>query len=285
LMLANGDGVPRCHWEIVGRDSFDCSLLWPTTTETPTEPAGCCYADSYKANDKCARATSKGRCEDMGCSFLETDDPSDCEMTTTKTPTTTEEPGCCYGDSARENAMCAQKIGRDQCERSDSCEFRSGEDADCTFVPTTTTVEPGCCYGDNEKSNEMCAGKVGRDECERSDKCEFRAGEYADCELPTTTSEPWMGAKPEVEQAMEQPKPKKPKTAKGATAESAVFGGDIVGEGMNTEVSLTTMLMLVAAAFVLFQAYRWWSNRKLKNELDAMARAPETHEAQYYQSA
>jgi hypothetical protein len=225
----------------------------------------------------------------MGCSFLETEDPSDCELTTTKTPTTTEEPGCCYGEGVKENERCGNMAGRDQCERSGTCEFRSGENADCTFTPTTTTEEVGCCYGDNTNSNAMCAEKEGREQCERSDKCEFRAGEDADCELPTTTSEPWLGAKVEVEveQISEQPKPKKPKTAKGAAAESAVFGGDIASKGMNTEVSLTTVLMLAAAVFVMYQAYKWWSLRKLKNQLSAMRQTNEApmNEAQYYQSA
>merc|ERR1719361_2331868 len=184
--LTDSAGVQRCHWEIVRNDEFDCEQLWPTTTSTPS---GCCYGDSYKANAKCLRATDRSRCEDMGCSFLETDDPTDCELTTTKTPTTTEEPGCCYGDGVKENAMCATKEGRDQCERSGKCEFRSGKDADCTYTPTTTTQEIGCCYGDTKQSNAMCAEKDGRELCERSAKCEFRAGEDADCELPTTTTE------------------------------------------------------------------------------------------------
>merc|ERR1712129_645271 len=141
----------------------DCETVWPTTTQTPTEPAGCCYSeDSYKANDKCARATSQSKCESMGCSFLVTDDYSDCEMTTTSTPTTTEV-GCCYGEGVKENEMCANKVGRAQCERNDACEFRSGADADCSYTETTDTIEPGCCYGDTAKTNEMCAEKETRD--------------------------------------------------------------------------------------------------------------------------
>jgi hypothetical protein len=45
--------------------------------------------DAYKANCKCARATSQSK-----CSFLVTDEYTDCEMTTTETPATTEEAGC-----------------------------------------------------------------------------------------------------------------------------------------------------------------------------------------------
>merc|ERR1719481_614472 len=137
LMLKNDDGEPRCTFEPLG-EYEDCETVWPTTTTT-TEEAGCCYSgDSYKANDKCSRATDRARCEDMGCEFLVTDDYTDCEMTTTSTPTTTVEVGCCYGDTAKTNEMCSNKVGRDQCERSGKCEFKSGEYADCE-LPTTTS--------------------------------------------------------------------------------------------------------------------------------------------------
>merc|ERR1711972_694774 len=137
LMLTNDDGEPRCYFEPLG-EYEDCETVWPTTTTT-TEEIGCCYSgDSYKANDKCGKATDRARCEDMGCEFLVTDDPKDCEMTTTSTPTTTEELGCCYGEGVKENKMCGNKVGRDQCERSGKCEFRSGEYADCE-LPTTTS--------------------------------------------------------------------------------------------------------------------------------------------------
>merc|ERR1719204_1517425 len=238
LMLTNDDGEPRCYFEPLG-EYEDCETVWPTTTTT-TEEIGCCYSgDSYKANDKCGKATDRARCEDMGCEFLVTYDPKDCEMTTTSTPTTTVEAGCCYGEGVKENEMCSNKVGRDQCERSGKCEFRSGADAVCDPVFTTTTMEPGCCYGDTAKTNEMCAEKVGREQCERSGKCEFKSGEYADCELPTTTSEPWLGAKDEA----------------------VLFAGEnsLVGEAMNTQVSLSTLLLLAVAALAAQQLYKWYS--------------------------
>ena len=72
-MQENDDGEPRCFFE----------------------PMGEFEDDRHKANEKCARATNRARCEDMGCSFLATDDP-DCEVTTTSrsTLTSTETPGC-----------------------------------------------------------------------------------------------------------------------------------------------------------------------------------------------
>ena len=48
--------------------------------ETPTQPAGC---------------QSNVRYEEQGCTFLETDDPRDCDMITTETLTITAEVGCC----------------------------------------------------------------------------------------------------------------------------------------------------------------------------------------------
>ena len=92
--------------------------MWPTTTTT-TEVIGCCYSgDCYKANDKGSRTTDRAHCEDMGCEFLISDDPDDCTMATTSTPSTTEKVGCCYGEGVKESEKRGNKVGRDQCERS-----------------------------------------------------------------------------------------------------------------------------------------------------------------------
>merc|ERR1719317_669114 len=146
----------------------DCSMLWPTTTETPTEPAGCCYGDSYKANDKCAKMNDdRERCEKQGCNFLITDDPDDCIITTT---TTTETPGCCKGNpdiaySKRWMEECKKFGTEEEClmltngDGEPRCYFEPlGEYEDCETVWPTTTETPtepaGCCYGDSYKSNE-----------------------------------------------------------------------------------------------------------------------------------
>merc|ERR1711972_440075 len=42
--------------------------------------------DGYEANNKCGKATSQSKCENNGCSWLVTEDPSDCELTTTSEP-------------------------------------------------------------------------------------------------------------------------------------------------------------------------------------------------------
>merc|ERR1719443_1018573 len=143
-------GDDECRGRMVC-DMYSYICVEPTPSPVTTSPPGCCYSgDSYKANDRCAKATDRARCEDMGCSFLETDDPSDCEMTTTETPTTTEEVGCCKGDSLKTNPMCNARTSRAQCERSSSCHFivNGIVDEECLIEPpSSTTLEPGCCYG------------------------------------------------------------------------------------------------------------------------------------------
>ena len=74
--LTHDDGTFQCVFEETGAGRYmprmvahepnviddvigaheGCERVWPTTTETPTVPAGCCHGDSYKANDKCAKA-------------------------------------------------------------------------------------------------------------------------------------------------------------------------------------------------------------------------------------
>ena len=51
--------------------------------DAPDIEEGCCYGDSYKANDKCLKATDKDMCARNGCSWMATEDPTDCELTTT----------------------------------------------------------------------------------------------------------------------------------------------------------------------------------------------------------
>merc|ERR1719361_277639 len=105
LRMVDSDGVARCQFEEL-IEGYDCSLLWPTTTSTPTEPAGCCHGDlsSYKANDKCVGIDNRMSCERKSCTWLITDDEDDCVVTTTTTetpPTTTATPGCCKGTGSQ----------------------------------------------------------------------------------------------------------------------------------------------------------------------------------------
>merc|ERR1719361_2389401 len=174
-----------CEW-VQTDDPRDCVLTTTTTTSTSstTPPPGCCYGDSYKSNGKCLKATDQGRCESNGCNWKETDDPRDCEMTTTSTSTTSEEEGCCKGEDTKSNQMCNKRMDRRTCERSSSCTFIVDGTID-KERKVEEEKEPGCCYGDTPKTNEMCAEKEDREMCERSTKCEFRPGDDADCSLPT----------------------------------------------------------------------------------------------------
>merc|ERR1712172_381821 len=78
-------------------------------------------------------------CAKNGCSWMATEDPTDCELTTTTSTPRTTELGCCAGSTAKNTEMCNAKVGRESCERSGKCEFRVDED-DCSWP--TTTSEP-----------------------------------------------------------------------------------------------------------------------------------------------
>merc|ERR1712087_770049 len=281
----------------------------------------------YKQNDKCRGFDNdQAQCERKGCEFVETDDFSDCDITTTETPTTTVTPGCCKGTSRTSNDACNAIEDPDQCDRRSSCTFIAFGilEEDCVFPPTeppsepgccygnpdiayskrwmdqckkfgteeeclmltnddgeprcyfkplgeyedcetvwptttTTTEEIGCCYADSYKANDKCGNKVGRDQCERSGKCEFREGKDADCSFvqTTTTSEPWLGAKDEAVLFAEQ--------------------GTVLSEAMNTQISLSTLLLLAAVALAAQQLYKWcYSSRSGYTKLDETTTA-ETH--------
>merc|ERR1712087_1026895 len=203
-MLLNGDGVPRCVFEPLG-EYEDCETVWPTTTETPTEPAGCYMGDSYKSNDKCRKMDDdRARCEKQGCTFLVTDDPDDCEVTTTESPTTTVTPGCCKGTSRTSNDACNAIEDPDQCDRRASCTFIAFGilDEDCVFPTDAPPSEPGCCYGNpdiaySKRWMESCKTFGTEEEClmlkndDGEPRCYFEPlGEYEDCETvwPTTTT-------------------------------------------------------------------------------------------------
>jgi len=156
--------------------------------------------------------------------------------------------------------MCGNKMGREQCERNDACEFRSGADADCEYTPT---LPMGCCKGLTRKNADMCAEKEDPNSCERSGKCEFiETADFSECEYATTTSEPWLGAKDET----------------------LMFGEEsIIGDAMNTQVSLSTVLLAVAAALAVLQVYRWCSASSSRDGYTKLA-TPHNPSC-YYQTA
>merc|ERR1712212_1466869 len=96
----------------------------PTTTSitmsNTISMVGCCFGSTSKAQSKCAAFDEPNSCERRRCTWLETDDPSDCALTTT------QEQGCCSGDTQRKNLMCNGRSSRKTCERAESCTWNSG---------------------------------------------------------------------------------------------------------------------------------------------------------------
>jgi len=194
LMLADEGGVARCHWEDLS-EGYDCALLWPTTTSTPTEAAGCCYGDSYKANSKCVKAMEASKCLNNGCSWRNTEDPTDCELTTeSPTPKPTTAPGCCMGDSYKANGKCALAMEAGKCEEKGCSWIVTDEPSDCELTTTsspTTTAEAGCCKGESVPSNVKCnaLSASGGDKCDARSSCHWiKDGVLADgdCDFGTT---------------------------------------------------------------------------------------------------
>merc|ERR1719320_1324241 len=283
------DRSSSCTW-MIGDDPELCEH---PTTEVPEEP-GCCYGNPDIAYSKRWQETCTTFSTESECTMLTNDDGEarcvfepltegyDCSQLWPTTTTTTTEPGCCYGDSAASNEMCAAfDEDPDKCDMRSQCVFRSGADADCTFTPTTTTEEVGCCKGVTRKSADMCFEKVGREQCHRSGKCEFIVtDDDEDCKYDTTTSEPWLNAKAEAKHAAHAAKGKK--RAKGAAhaQQAMMFGGaegeSAVEQAMQYQVSLSTLLLFVVAALALHQAYKCVANRNGGYKEINAQRAPTT---------
>merc|ERR1719385_361493 len=203
LMLEDEDGNKRCTFEPMN-EYMDCEAVWPTTTESPTEPAGCCKGSSYKEQGQCLGFDAQQICERKRCEWIVTDDPEDCIITTTESPTTTVEVGCCKADSKKREDMCLARDTEEKCLRSASCvEWISGPDADCS-IEETTTEEPGCCYINpdqaySKKYQDTCISFGPERDCLKLpdsngvSRCVFEPmNEYGDCSMlwPTTTETP-----------------------------------------------------------------------------------------------
>merc|ERR1719376_1491734 len=91
---------------------------WPTPS--PSDEAGCCYGSTAATNSFCAGMNDNGRACDAAanCEWIVTDDPSECELTTTTAapaPTYSEE-GCCTGYSPRTFSFCSGFDNGAECE-------------------------------------------------------------------------------------------------------------------------------------------------------------------------
>ena len=139
------------------------------------------------------------------------------------------------------------------------CEWIGGEDAVCEPNQYQT---PGCCTGNTFKSYEMCSAVDDQVTCDRKNKCKWmETDDPSDCAM-TTTSSAWMAEKPE-EEVVNQKKNKKAQAFKADNAETMLFGERIaVGEAQEGTVSLSTVFVLMMAAFALQYAFKWWMRKK-----------------------
>jgi len=89
-----------------------------------------------------------------------------------------DEPGCCYGSDAK--CDTTSKSTCDKFANRKGCEWRSGEDADCTFV-----VEPGCCFSDTGNAKCDVDDQATCEKNARRGGCEWRVGDAEDlCAIP-----------------------------------------------------------------------------------------------------
>jgi len=242
-------------------------------------------------------------CERKRCEWIETDDASDCALTT-ETPTV--ESGCCAasaGESAKKNEMCNGKASREKCERGKGCDWREGEDADCSFEPEagccygegvkqcssrdsevkcvrsnkcewrageeadcSYTEEAGCCKSATRKYAEMCAAKEEREKCQRTGKCEWiETDDDSECEWQTTTSEPWIAAKV-VDRRFKSHLSHREDAQ--YQQETELFGSgvkSVANQALYSQISLSTVLLATVVILTVFLLYRWYvSNNRGK---------------------
>merc|ERR1712212_20138 len=118
-------------------------------------------------------------------------------------------------------------------------------------------------------SNEMCAAfDDDADKCDGRSQCVFRSGKDADCTFTpttttttTTTSQPWLGAKSES-----KTQSKRAKGAKAQHQQEAMLFGDagaesVVAQTMQTQVSLSSVVLFLLAALALQQVYKCFASR------------------------
>ena len=198
----SADGYQRCEWTPT-EGGFDCSQLWPTPEPTTKPLPGCCTGDSRRATTKCIIGTSEEQCNRMSsCHWIVTDDPSECEWTsTTASP---PEPGCCYvnmdtGYQALWMDICSEFWNEDMCltpitpDGTFRCHWEPAPDAyDCSLLwPTTTPSPSGCCKGDSAASNVICNGFETEDGCIRMAACHWmETDDPYECLWITTTQSP-----------------------------------------------------------------------------------------------
>jgi len=144
-----------------------------------------------------------------------------------------------------------------------SCHWIQGDDADCTWVPPTDPPPgPGCCticasQDVNGPWLETCTNYWNEQDCltpvdaSGINRCSWTpTAEDVDCTILWPTEGPadswWTTAEP--------------------AQQNVLFGSEsMMGQAVNSQVSLSTVLLLLIAAIVLFKVYRWWHSRNSDN--------------------
>jgi len=177
-----------------------------------------------------------------------------CEVTTS-----TEAVGCCTGNDFE---RCNAQTSDSRCDKMSGCEWVGGEDAVCE---PNEYQQSGCCTGNTLKSYEMCSAVEDQVTCDRKNKCNWvETEDPTDCAMTSstsTTSSAWMAEKPEEEVSSQHKT--KGQAFKKDNAETMLFGERIVvGEAHEGTVSLSTVFVLMMAAFALQYAVKWWMRKK-----------------------
>merc|ERR1719245_1957146 len=239
-----------------------CEWIAGTTECVPPTPEpGCCYASDpgNRMADRCydidAAACAKGA--RMSCAWKSGHD-ADCSVPT-------PEPGCCAAETERKVNSCSKSPSATNCDNMNGCFWVSGADADCTFddgsdddvcskkcmdgfecvfVDDHGNMEcqkaddgsgGAMCCGDDDSKMNMCSNSMSMNNCNNMNGCHW-VMEAADCTGET---------------------------------ERFLFAGETVRDAMNSQVSLSTLLLAVVCLAALWKLYGWWSNgadNKLKQQ-------------------
>ena len=171
---------PICSWYTSPKDCNETSAPSTTTPPSPTHVVeGCCTGNSTEFWPFCSTLDTETECTDATeCEWIITEDPLECEPTTT---TTTNEPtfdptveptfkqgiysGCCLGLTPQNWTYCSIILDLNECMgESEYCHWLETEDPmDCLFPtpsggPTLSpTVESGCCTGSTPEDDAFCS--------------------------------------------------------------------------------------------------------------------------------
>merc|ERR1719203_1874919 len=186
-----------CDWMNGGTLEDDCSFPtdppaeWPTPppAEIPTEAGpGCCTGNSPRTWAYCETVDEQVRCERAHeCSWVSGPvDAPECvsptnEPTDEPTPWPTANPtafvaGCCFGDSPKSNAFCAEMDDdRSGCRKSNRCDWIETDDSnECRLTePPAPTYPSGCCAGHTPQSWTFCTQIDDAADCISKGQCDW----------------------------------------------------------------------------------------------------------------